>query len=373
MTNKNFWLSLVLTLGLAVTTLGQTQATDALEGLDPVMLVQGKEAQGDLKISVTRGQFRYLFASEANKTAFEKDPARYEIQLGGACARMGAPTRGIADLYTVHNGRIYIFGSEGCKKLFVAAPEKYLTPARTAFNPTPEASRKGQELLEKAVVALGGATKLDSLTSYHQQCVSAQTRGQNNELEVKVQNDLLVAFPDRIRLGRAMPDFRDPAKMMQQTLVLLPGEEFGLGGPRGTFQVPTAARELEENQLRQHPLFMLRERKQAGFKAAALEAEKAGVERVAVEFKGEQYVFGIEAASGRVLSMSRKQRGRSGDFGELVQTFSDYRTVDGLMLPFKITATFNGQPWNEQSFVIETITLNGKIDPALFEKTQVKQ
>ena len=52
MTNKNFWLSLMLTLGLAATTLGQTQATDALEGLDPVMLVQGKEAQGDLKITV---------------------------------------------------------------------------------------------------------------------------------------------------------------------------------------------------------------------------------------------------------------------------------------------------------------------------------
>ncbi|HEX6649989.1 MAG TPA: hypothetical protein VF075_10625, partial [Pyrinomonadaceae bacterium] len=62
-----------------------------LEGLDPVMLTQGKEVQGDMKYTLTRGQFQYLFASAENKTTFEKDPARYEIQLNGSCARMGAP------------------------------------------------------------------------------------------------------------------------------------------------------------------------------------------------------------------------------------------------------------------------------------------
>src|SRR5262245_29957519 len=94
---------------------------DALEGLDPVLLTQGKEAQGEMKITVTRGQFRYMFANAANKAAFEQYPTRYEIQLNGACARMGAPVVGNPDLYAVHKGRIYIFGSENCKTLFVAA------------------------------------------------------------------------------------------------------------------------------------------------------------------------------------------------------------------------------------------------------------
>src|SRR5215813_11376361 len=57
---------------------------DALEGLDPVMLTQGKEVQGEMNITVTRGQFRYMFANAANKALFEQDPARYEIQLNGA-------------------------------------------------------------------------------------------------------------------------------------------------------------------------------------------------------------------------------------------------------------------------------------------------
>src|SRR5215813_12179517 len=104
----------------------QKQPFDALEGLDPVMLAQGKEAQGEPNITVTRGKFRYMFANAANKAAFEQDPARYEIQLNGACARMGAPVGGNPDLYTVYNGRIYIFGSANCRSLFIAAPEKYL-------------------------------------------------------------------------------------------------------------------------------------------------------------------------------------------------------------------------------------------------------
>src|SRR5207247_10731096 len=59
------------------------EAVAALEGLDPVMLVQGKEVQGSLKIAVTRGGFQYFFANEEDKATFEKEPAHYEIQLNG--------------------------------------------------------------------------------------------------------------------------------------------------------------------------------------------------------------------------------------------------------------------------------------------------
>ncbi|HXU08371.1 MAG TPA: hypothetical protein VN743_05190, partial [Blastocatellia bacterium] len=100
---KSFSVAIValVLLSSAAAVFAQSSAQDAvpvLEGLDPVMLVQGKEVQGDLKISVTRGQFQYLFANAETKTTFEKDPARYEIQLEGACARMGAPVTGNPDL-----------------------------------------------------------------------------------------------------------------------------------------------------------------------------------------------------------------------------------------------------------------------------------
>ncbi len=351
----------------------QPPPRDAIEGLDPVMLAQGKETQGELNISVTRGQFRYLFANDANKAAFERDPSRYEIQLNGACARMGAPVGGNPDLYTVHKGRIYIFGSENCKKLFVAAPEKYLDLGEAASESTPatpEALKRGQTLIDKAVSAMGGAAKLDGLASYREQRVSPQLRGDEPIIEVKVNTDLLIVFPDRIRMEQSMPDFRDRSLTMRQTLVMLPGEEFGLG-PRGVFNVQKSFRDSEEKRIKRQPLFLLRARQQQGFKAVALGKGKIGeseVERVIVRWEGADYELGVDPATGRALSLSYKRRGQQGNFGEFTQTFSDFRSVDGLTLPFKVTATFDGQPWKDQSSTLERIVLNGVIDPALFEK-----
>src|ERR1041384_5929783 len=169
-----------------------------LEGLDPVMLVQGKEVQGDMKFNITRGRFEYIFASAENKATFEKDPARYEIQLDGACARMGAPTTGNPDLYFVHNGRIYIFGSEECQTHFKAAPEKYLeVPAAPQAPPTAEMIKRGQELLAKAVEAFGGGSKLDQLVSFQK----ADVRGN------QVKSVLMMAFPDTLRQEIVRPNF----------------------------------------------------------------------------------------------------------------------------------------------------------------------
>jgi YHS domain-containing protein len=357
----------------------QQQSTrDALEGLDPVMLTQGKEAQGEMTITVTRGGFRYFFANAANKATFEQDPERYEIQLNGSCARMGAPVGGIPDLYAAYKGRIYIFGSANCKTLFVAAPEKYLESEDAAYAPaaaTPESLKQGQALIDKAVAAMGSAANIDSLASYRERSESPQTRGPSGEIEVKVNTDLLIVFPDRIRMEQSAPDFRDRSVTMRRTLVMLPGEEFGLG-PSGVFNVQKSFRDSEEKRIRRQPLFLLRARQQQGFKAVALGKGKIGeaeVERALVTWEGASYALGIDPATGRILSMSYKRRGQQGIFGEFVQTFSDFRAVDGLTLPFKVTASFDGQPWKDQSSTIETIVINGAIDPSLFEKPKQGQ
>jgi YHS domain-containing protein len=345
---------------------------DALEGLDPVMLVQGKEEQGELKITVTRGQFRYYFANAANKTTFEQDPARYEIQGNGECARMGAPVYGSPDLYSVYQGRIYIFGSGECKKRFDAAPEKYLRPKNEATAKaalTPEALKQGQALLEKAVAAVGGASRLDGLTSYEEKSVGLQTRRQG---DVEIKYGLTQVFPDRIRMERAMPDFNDSSVMRRMALVVTPNESFIIA-PNGAQPLNEAARLDQEREIRRRPLSILRSRKSADFKPVAIGGGKVGdvtVEQVAIALDGTDYMLGIDPATGRLLSLACERRGPEGVFGQFVQVFSDFRTVDGLTLPFKVSATFNGQLWKEQSSTVEAINLNGKVDPALFEKPQ---
>ena len=379
--NKLLFVCALLSLSGALagrTSAQQQPPIDALEGLDPVLLAQGKEAQGEMSITVTRGQFRYMFATAANKAAFEQEPSRYEIQLNGACARMGAPVQGNPDLYALHQGRIYIFGSDNCKKLFVAAPEKYLgpgEPASVAVSATPEALKQGQALIDKAVAAIGGAAKIDGLTSFREKSVAPQTRGPMGEIEVKVNLDLLIVFPDRIRFALSMPDYNDPSVTIQPVSVILPGEAFAItrSGVRPTAD---AARADQERQIQRKPLSILRARNGAGFKAAAVGPGKAGemaVEKVTVELQGARYTLGIDPATGRILSLSYNRRGPQGTFGEFIQTFSDFRAVDGLTLPFKVDATFDGQPWKNQSSTVETIVINGAIDPALFEKPKQGQ
>src|SRR5678816_1022941 len=192
----------IICLSAGSAAFSQSTAQDlvpALEGLDPVMLVQGKEVQGNLKIAATRGQFQYMFATLENKTAFEKDPQRYEIQLEGACARMGPGVGGNPDLYTVFRGRIYIFGSADCLKMFNAAPEKFIEPEPTVTTgaaPTPDALKKGEALIAKAVATLGGEEKVDGLKSYREQGILITTLPQT---KVENKTSLTIAFPNNIR------------------------------------------------------------------------------------------------------------------------------------------------------------------------------
>jgi len=109
--------------------------------------------------------------------------------------------------------------------------------------------------------------------------------------------------------------------------------------------------------------------------AAAIGAAKIGegsVEQVRIEFGGASFVLGLDPATGRILSLSQRRRGPAGAFGQFVQTFSDYRDVNGLTLPFKVTAMFDGQPWGKQSLAVEEITINAVVDPALFERPKSK-
>ena len=344
-TRRTALLFLFVLVGFSSVSVCAQETVIPLEGLDPVMLSQGKEVQGDMKYKVTRGKFEYLFANAENKATFEKEPSRYEIQLDGACARMGAPTTGNPDLYFVHNGRIYIFGSEECQTLFKAAPEKYLeVPAPPKSPPTAEMTKRGQELIAKAVEAFGGGSKLDQLVSFQK----TDLRGN------QVKNILTMAFPDTLRQETVRPNFT-------LVSVVTPADAF--------FIVNNAARAMPEGnraaiykELYHEPVVLFRARGRSDFKVSATG------NNVDVELPGFTTTLGIDPATGHVVSQTYKGRGPGGVLGQIVINYSDYRTVDGLSLPFKTTATFDGEPFPPLSATIETIKINGQIDPSSFKK-----
>jgi len=345
--------------GCAITATAQNPspspaAVIPLEGLDPVALTQGKEVQGDMKYKVKRGQFEYIFASAENKATFEKDPARYEIQLDGNCARMGAPTTGNPDLYLVHNSRIYIFGSEECQTLFKATPEKYLeVPPPPKSPPTAEMIKRGQELIAKAVEGLGGGSKLDQLVSFQRKDLRAD----------QIKNTLLLTFPDGVRQETVRPNFTLAS-------VVTPSESFVLVN-NSVNPMSEAGRITIRKELNHELIVLLRARTQPEFKTWSTGSDRVGetaVERVDVELPGFTTTLSIDPATGRVLSQTYRGRALGGVFGEIVITYSDFRTIEGLLLPFKTTATLGGQPVPALSTTVEAVTINGPIDPATFKK-----
>ena len=107
---------------------------------------------------------------------------------------------------------------------------------------------------------------------------------------------------------------------------------------------------------------LLRARTRSDFKAWAEE------KTVDVELAGFTTTLKIDPGTGRVVSQTYRGRGPGGVVGQIVINYSDFRTVEGLSLPFKTTATFDGQPFPALSATVEALTVNGKIDPSSFKK-----
>jgi zinc protease len=243
------------------------------------------------------------------------------------------------------------------KALDLTIPEPAETKNEPAAAASPAAMEQGTKLVEKAVQAFGGASAVDALSAYEETGTMAIETPQGG---LQLKTTLVFAFPDRIRQEMATP-------MGQIVMVASPKGAF-IQTPKGTQPMPDSQKARLEKDLKRSPIILLRQRKAAGFKATATGPGKAGetaVELVSVEAGGETTTLGIEAATGRILSTTYRGEGPSGAPGTIVETFSDFRPVSGLTLPFKTVSTFNGQP--ATSATTDSIIVNGKIDDAKFE------
>jgi YHS domain-containing protein len=319
--------------------------------MDPVELVQGRETPGDPAVFVEYFGFRYLFAGAATKAEFEKDPSRYEIQLGGACGRMGPLSgSGRIDLFAVHDGRIYLFASEGCRKGFLAAPEKLLENDDPAPRGTAVQARRGRELLERAVAAAGGAAAVDGLTSYRQRLEHTEN---SPAKQVAVSESLLLQFPDRMRVENTW------------------GEScwvMGADGATGYFESsgirkpmhPMQRRALQRICNRQLAV-ILKARHRTDFVAFAEAGEPVGhpaVERVLVAFDGSTTTLGIDPGTGRIVSLAYRGRGPGAALGLVERRFAGFGPVGDMTLPRTVEVSFEGKVVADQSGTFAALAVN---------------
>ncbi|MBO6716799.1 MAG: tat pathway signal sequence domain protein [Rhizobiaceae bacterium] len=89
-----------------------------------VVAYQTEEAAvpGDETITASHDGITYRFASEANRAAFEADPARYAPQFGGYCAwavSRGYTAHGDPEAWSVVDERLYLNYSKGVRSQWV--------------------------------------------------------------------------------------------------------------------------------------------------------------------------------------------------------------------------------------------------------------
>lgn len=331
-----------------------------LKGFDPTHLVLGREVEGAKDLFVDRYGYRYHFASAETKAKFEKDPGAYSIQLGGGCGRMGPLSgRGNPDRFHIHDKKIYIFASDQCREGFKKAPEKFVE--RTDAPPTgdAEAAKRGAALVEKVVEGFGGKAVIDGLKSLLIADVIKEMSGGKEWVNKK---STTVRFPC---------DFRTIDDWGGESVY---GHAHSAAG--GVFlsvkesprvAEPEIADVMKRETLR-IPIVLLAHRAEKGFVAIATGAEKLGdltLEKVEIGYFGTKTTWFIDPATGRIHRIA--YIARNGLFGDYVRDFSDFRTIDGLVYPFKVDVTFNGKPSGE-SIVHDSIKINMVVGDDVFRK-----
>jgi YHS domain-containing protein len=98
-----------------------------LKGYDPVAYFKEHRAvKGDPKFSSTYRGATYYFASAADKSDFDKSPAKYAPQYGGFCAN-GMTKGKLNDIdpnvFFIYKGKLYVCQHEKAGKAFHSNPD----------------------------------------------------------------------------------------------------------------------------------------------------------------------------------------------------------------------------------------------------------
>lgn len=105
----------------------------AIGGYCPVAYVALNEAvKGDPKYAVEQEGHLFYFVNAEAKKAFEDDPAKFIVKYEGWCATavaLGQKLKSDPKLFTVHDGKIYVFSSGDAKSAFDKDIENFINKA----------------------------------------------------------------------------------------------------------------------------------------------------------------------------------------------------------------------------------------------------
>ena len=220
---------------------------------------------------------------------------------------------------------------------------------------TAEGEAKGRELIARAVDGVGGDAAVAAVSSMR---VVSTMNVESPQGSMQLKTDSVVALPDRLRMEMTLPF---------GTMVQVLGPEGAFAqSPRGTQPLPDSQRAQMESGMVRLPVAMLQLRDSEGFKAVAVGSEELDgetIDLVQVEANGHVNTFGIDA-DGKIRTISYRGNSFTGAPGQIRQVYSDFRDVEGLLLPFASESTFEGEVM--MTGTNESVEINVEVDDASF-------
>jgi zinc protease len=214
---------------------------------------------------------------------------------------------------------------------------------------------EGKALAAKVATAMGGLPKLQSIKSMHVSIAESDAGGPVSPV------DVLLAFPDSMHVEMQIPQGK-------LTIVAAPDAAFMSLAGMGTRGMPPAQKTEMLAQLHHDLVYVAQHADDPSFTFSASGTDKVGdVDAAILDIGGAvPWVrWYVDPKTGYVLREKYKGVGREGPFdGET--NFSDWRTADGLTMPYQHQNKQNGQQTSTAEF--KRIELNPPIDPKAFEK-----
>ncbi len=216
---------------------------------------------------------------------------------------------------------------------------------------------EGKALAAKVAQALGGETKLQSVKSVKSAFTVTQLGG---AMQGTIQIESTTVYPDHSRV-----DIQAPQGTF--SMITTPDAAFGLAAD-GARELPASRKNENLAQIHRDPIYLAQRVNDPAFSFTSAGTDKTGgAETTIVDVSGPGVTMRwfVDPQTGKIVRETYKAVGQSGPFdGETA--FSEWKTVDGLNLPFHRANKQNGQDSSSVQFT--SFQINPVVDSKIFEK-----
>ena len=233
------------------------------------------------------------------------------------------------------------------------------TPEEEAPEATPESLKKGKTLLVAAAEACGGTNAfkaVKNMTATNKITISMSSGG-----TMEATSKEITVYPDKNRSEVTMP--------FGQVTQVLSGDKAWASGPQGTQDMNESQRkDMQKSLFRdQVRLFQMSEEDVLTVQAVeGVDVNGTETEGILIkDIEGNSIKLYLDPETHYVIKREYQGTTMMG-VATLEELLSDYKDVDGIMVPFRLDIKANGEPYIAVD--VQEVQFNTEVDPALFEK-----